>query len=89
MIVLNILGYFGRNKQNSYAALSRATILLSHSKYDRHWTGPILIINWHNSYLFLPKNEVKHYYYYFICFNSDIALSFLIFSLVIGICVYV
>ena len=22
MIVLNILGYFGRNKQNSYAALS-------------------------------------------------------------------
>ena len=61
--------------------LSRATILLSHSKYDRHWTGPNLIINWHNSYLFLPKNEVKHFYYYFICFNSDIALSFLIFSL--------
>ena len=23
MIVLNILGYFGRNKQNSYAALSK------------------------------------------------------------------
>ena len=23
MIVLNILGYFGRNKQNSYAALNK------------------------------------------------------------------
>ena len=27
MIVLNILGYFGRNKQNSYAALNSVLIL--------------------------------------------------------------
>ena len=27
MIVVNILGYFGRNKQNSYAALTKFEIL--------------------------------------------------------------
>ena len=28
MIVLNILGYFGRNKQNSYAALNNKIMYL-------------------------------------------------------------
>ena len=35
MIVLNILGYFGRNKQNSYAALrsSKKTLAVNHSAH--------------------------------------------------------
>ena len=28
MIVLNILGYFGRNKQNSYAALNNVMMVI-------------------------------------------------------------
>ena len=32
MIVLNILGYFGRNKQNSYAALKYFLKSLKHVK---------------------------------------------------------
>ena len=34
MIVLNILGYFSRNKQNSYAALSQLFTKTVHDKIN-------------------------------------------------------
>ena len=57
MIVLNILGYFGRNKQNSYAALISLVkwYLIEHFKKLTILIKPKVIVK---------KNITEKYQYY-------------------------
>ena len=58
MIVLNILGYFGRNKQNSYAALKN--VFLNSSVYTTKNSTKLYIFEICD---FIPPPKKKYAYY--------------------------
>ena len=67
MIVLNILGYFGQNKQNSYAALNLIIFFLM-----RRWSPGDFSENWLISHGMTQFMESYMKYFQFIYFFNKL-----------------